>query len=386
MPRSVLLLPILLACASLTVMAGATIAPGLPGLQAHFADQANADYLSRFILTAPGIAIAVSAPVAGLFADKLGRRVLLQVGVALYIVAGTSGFWLDDLYTMLLSRLLLGVAVGIIMVCTTALLTDHFQGAERDKAMGVQSSAMAVGGIVFIAIGSVLAQVSWRSPFLVYFAPVVLLPLIYRYVTKPPASLQVQGGENEKFPIGFACLIYAIGFVFMLLFYFVPTQVPFYIQELGENSPAYAGFAIVCSQIFGAIASAKFFWLRAKLGHRRILLISGLCMASGYLVLSQAQSIEMVYLGMPLIGTGLGFNFPNMSIWLMSRVPSTMRGRASGGLSTAIFLGLFLSPFLSQPMVNRLGQEGAFFMASLIMLVIIVVPVTVALMRKPKLV
>ncbi len=63
--RSPYLLPVLLACASLTVMAGATIAPGLPGLVKHYADYPDADYLARFILTAPGLAIALSASVAG---------------------------------------------------------------------------------------------------------------------------------------------------------------------------------------------------------------------------------------------------------------------------------------------------------------------------------
>ncbi len=128
MPRSPFLLPVLLACASLTVMAGATIAPGLPGLLAHFADHPDAEYLTRFIITVPGLAIAITAPIAGLLADRLGRRVLLQIGVALYIVAGSAGLWLDDLNMLLLSRLALGGAVGMIMVCSMALLTDHFQG------------------------------------------------------------------------------------------------------------------------------------------------------------------------------------------------------------------------------------------------------------------
>lgn len=382
MARSVFLLPVLLACATLTVMAGATIAPGLPGLQAHFADYNNADYLARFILTAPGIAIAVSAPVAGLIADKLGRRVLLQVGVALYVVSGTSGLWLDDLYALLISRLLLGGAVGIVMVCTMALLTDHFQGPARDKAMGVQSSAMAVGGIIFISLGSVLAEVSWRTPFLVYLLPIALLPLIQIYVTKPPPRVQTQEEADEAFPFGFAFLIYGIAFVSMLVFYFVPTQLPFYTLELGADSPASAGFAIVCSQVFSAIASAKYYWLREKIGNRRILLISALLTAAGYLVLSQADSVEIIYLGMPLIGIGLGLNFPNTSTWLMSRVPSTMRGRASGGLSTAVFLGQFLSPVLSQPMVNRAGLHGAFLLATLIMLILIALPVAVVLARR----
>lgn len=374
MQRSPYLLPVLLACASLTVMAGATIAPGLPGLLEHFADHPDADYLTRFILTVPGLAIALSAPVAGVLADKLGRRVLLQLGVALYIVAGSAGLWLDDLSWLLFSRFMLGVSVGMVMVCSMALLTDHFQGAERDRAMGIQSSAMAAGGIVFIAAGSILADVSWRAPFAVYLAPVVLFPLIYWFVSKPPPSEEDAGVVGKQFPVKHAALLYVLGFVTMIMFYFIPTQLPFFAIELGADSLKYAGFAVVVNQIFASIASANYQRLRRYLSNLQILLFSFVMMSIGFLLLSQATSLLGVFLSMPVIGIGLGFNFPNLTIWLMSRVPSTMRGRASGGLTTAIFLGQFLSPLLSQPLVKTLGLGGAFLGAMFIMLVCVVIP------------
>jgi MFS family permease len=377
-------LPVLLACASLTVMAGATIAPGLPGLLEHFADHPDADYLTRFILTVPGLAIAITAPVAGALADRLGRRVLLQLGVALYIVAGSAGLWLNDLTLLLVSRLLLGVAVGMVMVCSMALLTDHFQGPERDRAMGIQSSAMSAGGIVFISAGSILADLSWRAPFGVYLVPILLFPLIYLYVSKPPPNQAEPGAIDGRFPGAHAALIYALGFVTMLLFYFIPTQLPFFAIELGADSLKYAGFAVVLSQIFSSVASANYQKLRARIGNRQILIASFLMIAVGYLMLSQAGSLVMLYASMPLIGIGLGFNFPNLTIWLMARVPATMRGRASGGLSTAIFLGQFLSPLLSQPLVSRFGLSGAFLGAMVLMIVVIIAPSVIVLVRESR--
>lgn len=374
MTRSAFLLPVLLACASLTVMAGATIAPGLPGLLEHFSDHPDAEYLTRFILTVPGLAIALTAPIAGVMADKLGRRVLLQVGVGLYVVAGSAGLWVDDLMLLLASRLLLGVAVGMVMVCSMALLTDHFQGPERDRAMGIQSSAMAAGGIVFITMGSVLADVSWRAPFAVYLAPVVLFPLIYLFVSKPPPNQAEPGAVDGRFPVHHAALIYGLGFITMTLFYFIPTQLPFLAIELGADSLKYAGFAVVLSQIFASVASANYQWLRTRLSNRAILLASFSCIGVGFLLLSWSSSLVGMFLSMPLIGIGLGFNFPNLTIWLMSKIPSTMRGRASGGLSTAIFLGQFLSPLLSQPLVKLYGLGGAFAAAVVIIVLLVLLP------------
>ncbi len=374
MQRSPFLLPVLLACASLTVMAGATIAPGLPGLLEHFREHPDADYLTRFILTIPGLAIAISAPVAGVLADKLGRRILLQLGIALYIVAGSAGLYLDALSWLLVSRFFLGIAVGMVMVCSTALLTDHFQGSERDRAMGIQSSAMAAGGIVFISAGSMLADMSWRAPFAVYLLPIVLFPLIYFFISKPPLAIEEPGVVNSEFPVQHSMLLYALGFITMIMFYFIPTQLPFLAIELGADSLKYAGFAVVVNQVFASIASANYQRLRARLSNQAILLLSFTLMSIGFYMLSQATTLTGMFLSMPILGIGLGFNFPNLTIWLMSRVPSTMRGRASGGLTTAVFLGQFLSPLISQPLVKLYGLSGAFFGAMLVMIVCVVLP------------
>jgi len=389
MQRSRLLLPVLLACASLTVMAGATIAPGLPGLVDHFSSYRGADYLSRFILTVPGLAIALTALTAGWLADKLGRRALLQCGIVLYIVSGSAGLWLDDLHALLISRFLLGVAVGFIMVCSMALLTDHYQGAERNRAMGIQSSSMAVGGIVFISAGSILADVSWRAPFGVYLLPVMLIPLVYFFVSKPPAAQEDAGVVDGKFPIKHACFMYVLGLVSMLFFYFIPSQLPFFALQLGADSLKIAGFAVVLSQVFSAIASAQYQRLRQRLMPTQILLLSYMLLSVGFLILSQASSILTLYLCMPIIGLGMGFNFPNLSIWLMSKVPSSMRGRAAGGMTTAVFIGQFVSPFVSQPVVNRVsagsmaatvdGLAASFLVAAVLMVVLVVLPVALAL-------
>lgn len=46
-------------------MSGATIAPALPAMQAHFADTPNAALLVKLALTILGIVIAVTAPLFG---------------------------------------------------------------------------------------------------------------------------------------------------------------------------------------------------------------------------------------------------------------------------------------------------------------------------------
>jgi MFS family permease len=95
-PRAATLWALLLA-SSLTVMAGATIAPALPQIEATFAGTPHVELLTRLVLTVTAIFTVVGSPLAGLFVDRFGRKPLLMVGLVLYAVAGTSGLYVDSL-------------------------------------------------------------------------------------------------------------------------------------------------------------------------------------------------------------------------------------------------------------------------------------------------
>ena len=373
--RHPMLLPVLMGCAALTVMSGATIAPGMPGLQAHFAGGADRDisFLVRLILTVPGLAIAVFAPFAGWIADRLGRRRLLVAGILAYVVAGSAGLWLNDLSALLASRVALGVAVACVMTASTALLTDHFIGAERDRAMGTQSAFMGVGGIVFVLLGALLADLSWRGPFAVYLLPLVLIVLVPLYVAKPPRNA-VEPGAGAAMPTGHLVLMCVVGFVSMLVFYNVPAQLPFYAEELGATSQATAGFAIVVGQVAAVVASATFGRIRARMGPWTIMALGFGLIGVGYVALSAATNLAAVFAIMPVVGFGLGLNFPNLTTWTMSRVPADQRGRAAGALSSAVFLGQFASPLFSQPIANASSIATAYLAAGLFCLVGVTIP------------
>ncbi|MEQ1956100.1 hypothetical protein [Mesorhizobium sp. CN2-181] len=63
--------------ATLTVMANATISPALPRLQRLFQDEPNVAILTRLLVTAPSLSMALLVPFARLAVDSIGRRVIL---------------------------------------------------------------------------------------------------------------------------------------------------------------------------------------------------------------------------------------------------------------------------------------------------------------------
>ena len=356
-------LALLLICATLTVMAGATIAPSLPGLLKHFEDTPNASTLVPLILTIPGLAIALSAPLCGMLVDRIDPRIVLLVGIVLYIVAGSSGLYLDGLTPIILGRVLLGLAVGGIMTSSTTLIANLYSGQERGRILGYQASAMGFGGVIFILAGGFLADVSWRGPFAVYLAPFILLPLVFQVLPNVPRARSAGpvAQVDAPFPIRLAVMVYASMFFAFLIFYNVPTQIPFLLQHLGATQAKTTGFVMAGVILSSAILSLSFGRIRAVTAPDTMAAVSFIAISITFFLISIAESVLHIFLIAPFLGAAFGVLMPNFTTWLLSNVPQPMMGRANGMLTMSVFLAQFLSAFVGAWLVSLGGLRMVFW-------------------------
>jgi len=75
----------------------------------------------------------------------------------------------------------------------------------------------------------------------------------------------------------------------------------------------------------------------------------------------------VILLGLLTGGIGMGVLIPNSSLWIVTLSPEPMRGRIVGGLTTAVFIGQFISPFFIQPIQENTAAGMIFFIAALAM-------------------
>ncbi|UQN07883.1 MFS transporter [Deinococcus sp. QL22] len=69
-------------------------------------------------------------------------------------------------------------------------------------------------------------------------------------------------------------------------------------------------------------------------------------LAGGWGLVAVAHSIPAVLVGLIVAGLGGGLVFPNLYSWLADLTPPAWRGRITAGMSSAVFLGQFLSPLV----------------------------------------
>lgn len=343
----------MLLASSLTVMSGALIAPALPRMAEVFAEVPHADFLTKLILTIPAIFIALLSPVAGWLVDHFGKLRLFTISMLLYAVAGGAGFVLSNLYYILISRSILGMAIAGIMTTATTLIGDYYDGEERKKFLGTQAAFMAFGGTVFVALSGLLADISWRFPFLVYLFSLIVVFLVQKFLFEPQSAGEASGNNNHTIRNkGLIGLIYATTLFGMLMFYMIPVQSPFLMREMGIESNFLGGLGLVIAAFFAAVAGQNYARFKRRSSFFMLYVFTFGFMALGYGIISLANQYWLVLVGMIFSGFGAGLLMPNANLWLIEIVPPQSRGRVIGGLTSAVFLGQFLSPVIVQPLVE----------------------------------
>lgn len=363
----------LLLVSTLTVMAGATIAPSLPAMQEHFREIDSAALWVRLVLTLPALFIVIGSLIAGVVVDRFGRKPLLLAATALYGIAGASGYLLDSLFHILVGRAFLGFAVAGIMVTATTLITDYYSGAARAAFLGLQAAFMGLGGVIFLSLGGFLADQNWRFPFLIYLFAWLLVPLIVWTIAEPQRlptpAIQDTSGFRPAFPVKLLAFIYGVALLTQIIFYLIPVQLPFYLKELANAIASQSGLAIALATLFSAMSSLLYGKIKQRLGFFSVLVVAFGLMGVGYSIIGLVNNYALVLVGLAIAGIGLGLLMPNLNLWIASEVSDAARGRALGGSTTFFFLGQFLSPLISQPVSKVVGLSTTYALAGGVLLI-----------------
>lgn len=369
----------LLLASTLTVMAGATIAPSMSGMEQHFAGAEHAQLWVQLILTVPGLVIAIAAPLAGWLLDRWRKKQLLVWAIGAYAVAGSAGYWLDhSLIALLASRILLGVAVAAVMVTCTTLVGDYFTGAERGQYMGLMAAFGAFGGVIFVALATWLANIDWQTPFLVYLLALVLLPAAICFIHEPNAPATTNAAKEQAQPpaqtlhrlqlSGF----YILALVEIMALYLVPVHLPFYLPQLGVVEPAFAGIALTWLLLVMALVSLAYRVLQQAQSFALLHAAGFAVLALGCVYLGLAANRWQILLAVTVMGLGLGVVRPNVVMWLMASTAPQVRGRVMGGLTSSFFIGQFICPLVTLPLLQLWGYSTMFALMACALLTVAV--------------
>src|SRR6201996_3965966 len=348
------------------------------------------------------IVLAALLMFSGALADRIGRRTVFQIGLSLFTLGSWLCSLAPSLGALIAFRILQGVGGSMLNPAALGIITNTFTGrAERARAIGVWDGVFGLSMALGPVLGGVLvAAAGWRGIFWanipVGLAPIAL-PALFVPASRAPRARRADPVGQLLVIIGLGSLAYAIiegpsagwrspqiAGVFALaaaalavLVAYEPRReepmidfrffrsVPFaganltavcaiaamagflflstlYLQDVRGLSALQAGLAILPMPVVMALCAPVAGRMVAKRGPRIPLVIAGAALTISSAALSRLTgSTEHLYLVVTyaLFGIGAGMVSSPITNGVMSGVPKTQAGMASGMNSSSRQLG-----------------------------------------------
>lgn len=331
----------LLAVACLTIMVGVVVAPGLTVISSAL----NVSDHASWLVTLPALGVILFAPIAGRLIDHLGAYSVLQLGLASYGLLGVTGAALEGPVLVFADRVLLGGATAVVMVSGTSLISHWYRGQERLKVLAQQGMAIELGGVLFLMIAGVLAEVAWHWPFAIYLLAWVMLLMLRAWVpSHTPSDKEAVSAADSAADagVGRVCLAAVAA---MLLFFTPIVLLPLELSSLGMSETG-IGFFLAAISLVAVGAAMILPRVTRQIGENLTLTLAFISFTASLILFAIADNIQLMSLGALFSGVGFGFSIPLVNHMTVERSPVARRGRNLAYLSMAIFSGQFLTSLL----------------------------------------
>ncbi|MCB5162688.1 MFS transporter [Marinomonas algarum] len=334
----------LLCIASLTVMVGALVAPGLLSI----ANGLGVNGSPTWLMTLPSLGAVVCAPIAGKVIDRYGAYSCLIIGLFLYGAIGAFVFVLYGPIPVFINRFALGGVTAIVMASGTVLISEWYTDKERLGMMAQQGMAIELGGVIFLFLGGQLAVQHWGLPLSLYLAGWVFLAMLLFFVPRhsPQFEDESKGDGSAALTLNYFSLkkVYLCTTLAMLVFFSCMVVLPIAMHQQGYREEQVGYLLALISSM--AVVSALFMpRLERRLGQAGLLISAFALYAFAYWCFGQA-SLWVLVLGALFVGTGFGFSIPLLNHMTVERSPAAVRGRNLSYFTMAIFSGQFLTSFI----------------------------------------
>ncbi|KAA0945975.1 MULTISPECIES: MFS transporter [unclassified Pseudomonas] len=316
------------------------------------------------------LATLLSRPMAGRMSDTVGTKRAIVLGLSGILISGVltwiatllDGTPLLSLSILIVGRLLLGVAQGLIGVGTISWCMGQV-GAEH-TARSISWNGIASYGAIAIGapLGVVMvAQYGYTSLGPALFALAALGLLLIR--SKP--SVPVVRGERLPFwavfgriaPFGASLCLASIGYGTLTTF------ITLYYLSRGWTGAAWCltvfGICFIVSRLLFISSISRFGGFTAAIACMTLETV-------GLVLLWLAPSTGVALIGAGLTGFGLSLVYPALGVEAIKQVPSSSRGAGLSAYAVFFDLALAIAGPLMGAVALNLGYSWIFFFAALL--------------------
>ncbi|MNO37762.1 putative transport protein HsrA [compost metagenome] len=373
-----------------------------------------------WITTGYLLVITALLPVMGKLGDRYGFRRIHNLGYVIFTMGSILVAFSPNLLILLVLRVVQGIGAAMFQATNIALISTHMPKEQRGRALGILSTAVALGGMTGPIAGGLIAEwLSWQWLFLIH-VPVAIVATVmaYRYIPnlvqeRKSGTVSIVGAglfmawitllllvitNGSKWGWMSAKTLMSLVFFSLLLVTFlfwerrqktpflplqalkIPTVsvglivscasfilsntllvlIPFYLMgTAAQFTSSTTGYMMAAYPIALAFAGPLAGYWSDRYGSRRLMLMGLTCMGSGFvLLLICLESIPVYGIAaiLCLIGLGMGLIASPNNSYIMQQTPREHVGSIGGIIALTRNAGMVFGSALGLGMVS--GEIG----------------------------
>lgn len=323
-----------------------------------YSPQAVLPRLAQDLAIAPATAaLAVSMTTLGLaaavipwsmVADRIGRIPAMAIGIVVATLLGLAAPFSPDFSTLLVLRLVEGMALGAVPAIALAYLSEEVQAGHTAAAAGSYIAGTTVGGLTGrLVSGPIGDLVEWRAgmvatAILCAVAAALFLVLVPRARGFVPGRLAAVRGPSigarlaANLRSGRQLALYAQGFLLMGGFVAVHNYLGFHLTAPPFSLAPWVVTLLFLAYLAGTASSPWAGSLAARFGRLRVLLAAVVVMAVG-LVLMLVPLTGVILVGLVVMTAGFFGAHAIASGW----APASALPEARAQASSLYYLGYY---------------------------------------------
>ena len=317
-------------------------------------------------ITAPTVAIAVTAPFIGRLADRIGLRRVIVGSVWILMVATALAATAGSLQQLIFWRFIQGIATPGIFASTIAYIHEVWPATHAGRATAAYMSGTVVGGFTGRAVcGLVAEEVTWQASFIALAiltaAVAVALSMWLPHEPPPSARHHAPRARTSSSPADLIrnrrlVATCAVGFCILFTQVAMFTYVTFHVAAPPYDLSTVAlGWLFVVYLVGAAVMPLSGRWVDSY-GHR-----AGLASAMGIGVtgslMTLAPPLPVIIAGLTMVATGVFIAQATTSSYI-GAVTTRDRALAVGLYSTFYYAGGSVGAVLPAAIWNRGGWLG----------------------------
>lgn len=348
------------------------LAVSMMGMAALAITPSYAAIAKAFALSNTGVQMLTSLPnlfmmIAGILigkltASKINLKSLTVSSIILVAVGGLLPLLFHNNFIFLVfCSCMVGLGQGACTNLTQVLISQILPKKERESTMGLSTTFINIGGVVFIMGGGQLAAMSnWVNNYWIYIFSLLILVVVIALLPFKPRFLDQEKKDISGAKISLnKYIFYCAGWAFltMLLNNVLNNNIALFVVQENLGATSQAALTSTISLIGGMLCGLIVGIIGKKFKYSSIAL-SFLMYGLAYLLIGLFHSLLIVFIGSFLVGAAMSIAMGQFPYLISISVDDNSVSMALGIYVAIYSVGGVISPVIVNPLTNLVKNVG----------------------------